>query len=296
MYVTLGSSRNRLGAPWRKYSEVVTARHGNGQFTILLREEGLGRRRGLGAPVNTGGIAASGAGTAATAAVSHLALFESIAPWAGPIGAGVGAVVGIIAALWSAHEARARGAKTENEFLNSAVTAFDGSLKTIFQAANTGQIAATDASGMLQNLLPTFWGSVAQYQHLPGTADASGGGANCGTYIAGSTQHCSPTGAPKCDKKCTASCCVGCNDLRPAVLDAIAVFQNPSGGTLNVCQVYGSGYGLNMRSSYSLTYTPPAGTTGAAASALGLSGSAVAGIPTWLLVLGGGAALYFASR
>jgi hypothetical protein len=255
-------------------------------------------RRGLGAPVNAGGIAASGAGVATTAIASSSAFSGTwVGAAAGPIGAAVGLVVGVIAALWSAHEARAKGATTENQFLNSAVTAFDGSLKAIFQAANAGQISASDAISMLGSLMPTFWASVANYQHLPGTADASHGGVNCGTYIPGQTTPCTPSGAPACNKSCTASCCVGCHDFMPTVQYAAYIFSQPNGGSLNVCEVYGDHYGLNDRAQYTLTYTPPAGSGGAVASALGLSGSTVLGIPTWLLALaGGGALLWYATQ
>jgi hypothetical protein len=254
------------------------------------------RRRGMGATgVNTAGLISTGAAVATTTTISSLASGTALGSWAGPIGAGVGALVGVIAGLWAAHDARAKGAKDENTILNSAVQTFDSSLSAIFQAANSGQIAPADAQAACSQLLQTFWSSMAQYQTLPGTADASGHGANCGTYISGQTVPCSPQGAPKCDKSCTASCCVGCNDFRPAVLDAIAVFGKASGGTVNVCTVYGSKYGLAQRSGYSLTYTPPAGSTVTAALGLsGLSGGTVAGIPAWMLLLGVGAAIWVA--
>jgi hypothetical protein len=265
------------------------------------------RRRGLGAAVNTGGLIASGAGIATTATVSSLAAGTALGAWAGPIGAGVGAVVGIIAGLWSAHNARVKGAKTENQIVGSAVQAFDGSIKALFSAANAGQITGAGAAQACQQLLQQYWAAIAQVKGIPGTGDASGGGASCGTWPGGNT--CGMVGVPgapngKCGKTCTAGCCVGCLDLTPSILQAIAVFQNPAGGTISVCTVYGSGYGLSQRSSYNLAYTPPpvsavvSGTLASAGSAvdsaLGLSStSTVAGIPTWLLLVGGAAALMY---
>jgi hypothetical protein len=110
---------------------------------------------------------------------------------------------------------------------------------------------------------------------------------------------------------------VGCNDLWPSALDAIAILNNPKGGTLNTCTVYGSGYGATQRPGYSLTYTPPpatsvAGVAGAVSNAL--TGSAGGGIVStaadplvggttttilglpWYLVVGGGVAAFLAFR
>jgi len=83
-------------------------------------------------------------------------------------------------------------------------------------------------------------------------------------------------------------------------LNAIAVFT-AGGGTAQFPQVFGSGYGATGRAAYALTYTPPAPTTAAAntvSSALGISSTTtVAGIPEWLLFVGGaGLALFFALR
>jgi hypothetical protein len=186
-------------------------------------------------------------------------------------------------------------------------------LTAIFQAANSGQITGAQAITALQGIMPSYWQSVAQYQTLPGTADASKHGANCGTYIPGQTTACSPTGGPQCDKSCTALCCVGCRDLMPTVQYAIYLFGLPSGGALNVCTVYSSKYGANQRNSYTLTYTPPVssatpttpgivgGSSGAGATAVSLANpaaiadSTVAGIPLWMLAVGLGAA-WFATR
>ena len=41
------------------------------------------------------------------------------------------------------------------------------------------------------------------------------------------------------------------------MLQAVQVLNNPAGGTIEVCTVYGSKYGANLRSGYSLSYKPP---------------------------------------
>lgn len=41
------------------------------------------------------------------------------------------------------------------------------------------------------------------------------------------------------------------------MLQAVAVLNSPSGGTVQVCTVYGSSYGAQQRAGYTLTYKPP---------------------------------------
>jgi len=176
------------------------------------------------------------------------------------IGAGIAIVGSIIAGLWAAHAARAKGAQTENAAVSSAVQAFDGGMKAIFDAANSNDssknISASQAASAVQQLYTQFWQGVCPFTTGPGRADTSNCGASCG----GPTSTSSPcAGMPyghKCDKSCTVSCCVGCQDIKPSVDMAIAVFQ-AGGGTVQVCNVAGDHYGLSSRGSYSLTYTKP---------------------------------------
>jgi hypothetical protein len=293
-------SRSHLGYAgrrgWKRYSEQVVQRKGNGAYEILLKEiSGLGY---LGSSVNTGGIVSAGAGAGSGVAASAAGL----GLWAGPIGAGVGAVVGIIAALWSAHDARVKGAKEENQIVGDAVSTWDQGMQAIFSAANSGQITGAQAAQLCSQLLASYWTAVEQAKGLPGVADDSGYGTNCGSYTSGQTTPCTPSGAPKCNKSCTVGCCVGCNDLYPSTLDAIAVLSSPTGGSFETCTVYSSSFGLAQRNGYQLTYTPPAPSiTGSAAqagnalaSAAGFSPtSTILGIPVWMLFLGvGGLVLY----
>jgi hypothetical protein len=319
MFMT-GSTLGRRGGLGRlradsdgTYDEQVIARNGNGRYTIRLRKlSGLRGLGGLGiSPGNSvgpwtvigpavvtgnGSTAASAVASAGEGASAGLAL-------GGPIGAGIGAIAGAIAGIWASHAARAKGATTENAVVASAVTAFDASLQAVFTAANSGQITGTQAAGLCTTILQSYWQGMAPYQVGPGRADASHGGTACGTL--------NPAGpcigminGPKCNSACTAGCCVGCQDLYPTILAAINLFNSASGGTMTACEVYGSGYGYSGRPSYTLTYTPPAPTTVAGASnavsnvaavATDLS-STVAGIPLWVLLAGGGLALFVATR
>lgn len=270
------------GRGWRRYQEVVTARPGPGRYTIYLKSDplGLGMRGmgslGVSAPQivgSTAPIAAAGAGAAATAA--------GLGSFAGPIGAGVGALIGIIAGLWAAHNARVSGATTENQALSSAVAAWDQSMRAIFQAANAGQVTAAQASAQVTSVYQNFWASMCPYTKGPGRADTSNCGANCGSGQPNPAGWCAGTeGGHKCDKSCTATCCVGCQDIYPSMLWAQQVLASPTGGTVQVCNVAGASYGYSGRSSYSLTYTPPpAGSVAGVANSLSnvLSGATPGG-------------------
>lgn len=221
---------------------------------------------------STASVAAAGAGLAATAA--------GLGAAAGPIGAGVGALVGIIAGLWSAHDARVAGATNENSAVSSAVQAFDAAMQAIFQYANSGQVTAAQAAQQVQSVYQTYWQEIAPYQTGPGTGDASHGGLNCPQLAAAQAK------SNQCNSSCTVGCCVGCMDLYPGVQNALAVFANPSGGVASFPTVFGGPFGYAGRPGYSLTYTPPpAGSAAGVASAV-TSGS-VAGIPLWLILVGG---------
>jgi hypothetical protein len=82
--------------------------------------------------------------------------------------------------------------------------------------------------------------------------------------------------------------------LYPTILQAVQVFNSPTGGTITACGVASSKYGASARSSYSLTYTPPS-IAGAAGGLLSdLTGSGGSG--SLLLPLALVAGLYFAMR
>ncbi len=281
---------------WRRYREQVIARHGNGGYTILLRpDELMAGLNGLGA---SGPQLFATAGGVAVSAATSAGAFAAAGAAAGPIGAGIGALIGLIAGLWAGHNARAAGAKNENMALNSAVQAFDASLQAVFQAANSGSVTGAQAAQACQQILQSYWTGMQPYMTGPGRADASKGGSICtksAMTLNLTTDNCARfNGSLPCNKGCTAGCCVGCNDLAPAIMAAISVFSSPTGGSVNVCTVQGSGYGAQTRAGYTLTYTPPSAAS-VAGVANSVTSSSVAGIPLWLL-LAGSISIYAATR
>lgn len=232
-------------------------------------------------------------GSAATTAASAGAGAAAGAAF-GPVGAGIGALAGLIKGLWADHAARVAGAKTENAAVQSALQSFDASLQAIFQAANSGQVTGAQAAGACQTLLQSFWQGCQPFTTGPGRADASKSGSNCGTVNA-SAPCTGMVSGHKCDKSCTVTCCVGCQDLTPTIAQAVSVLSSATGGTMTACTVYSSSYGLSTRSSYQLTYTPPAAGS-AAGVASAITTSTVAGIPVWMLIASGLVGIYAMRR
>jgi len=224
-------------------------------ITPLYQRGRVGLGDGVTTAVTGGGAIASK--VAAAPIASAFGLSTAAIPI---IGAGIALVTTLIAGLWAAHEARAKGATTENAQVSSAVQAFDGGMKAIFAAANSSDpaqnISASQAAQAVEQLYAQFWASCCNFTKGPGRADTSGCGTNCGGPTNASAPCTGMPGGHKCDKSCTVSCCVGCQDIKPSVDMAVAVFQ-AGGGTVQVCTVYGDHYGLQQRSGYSLTYTAP---------------------------------------
>jgi hypothetical protein len=271
---SLGAAQSNFVSDWVPYSEQVVRAYGSGRYSILLRRESNGLQ-GLGAPA--GPTTLSVAAPVAGAAASAVAAGASLGAAAGPIGAAVGALVGLIAGIWAGHDARAAGAKTENAALNSAVVAFDASIKAVFQAANAGQITGQQAVQLCQQIQQSYWQGMSSFMSGPGRSDCSNGGTNC---------SCSD---PYCkNKKCTAGCCAGCFDIMPSIANCITAFSSPTGGSAQILEIYGSSYGTQQRNAYTLAYTPPAAGS-VAGVANSLTSGSITGIP--LIAILGAAAL-----
>ena len=317
----VGLRRQLSGASdWRQFEERVLQVHGAGRYTIALRPNLAGVVRAPRVPMyqlgavhlrshylgQAGPQAVAAGGTLTAAALPSLvAAFPALMPLAAVpvVGAAIVVVAAVIAALWAAHDKRVAGAKAENQAINSAVATFDAALKAVFDAANssdpTKNITAQQAMQLLPGILQTFFQKMAPFTSAPGAADASHGGVNCGTLPPGPNFCTGMIGGHACNSSCTATCCVGCQDLTPTIAAALQVFQN-GGGTMTACTVYGSKYGANKRQGYQLTYTPPitastaAGVASSVASAANTVSSAAvaAGLPSWAPLAGAALALF----
>lgn len=205
------------------------------------------------------------AATATTAAISSFATAgTTFAAAAGPIGAAVGLVVGLIGGLLAGHELRAKQARNENSAVNIGVSGFDSDLKKVWQAYKSGQIDANGAAQAIQQgVLPGYW-TVVGPQIQPGRNGCSDG-MSCPIQT---------PGKQPCVGSIGAACCIACYQLSAGINGpngALAALQGQSGSTqgpyiAEIPQVYGSKYGAQSRSAYTLDFTPPA-------SAMSVSGA-----------------------
>lgn len=161
------------------------------------------------------------------------------------INAGTKALSAITSVLLSAHNARVKGAKSENAALASAVPGMYNGIVQIAQSYASGAITGAQAISACEQLRAYFWSEMAPYESGPGqhaTACAS-----TKVILSGGSQ---PSGASNispytpCNKSCTASCCVGCNWIAQWFTSAESVFMGNSGGTVTFGTIPGNGYGL----------------------------------------------------
>jgi hypothetical protein len=206
---------------------------------------------------------------------------------------GVGVVIGaIIGSLFAAHAKRVAGAKQENQVLSSLIPTVMDAISAVFDHANAGQISATDAVSGLEQIQQSYWQAVQQVEGGPGQA---GGPGKCASL--------SDTTNPvtKCDRSCTASCCIGCDVINKWIYRATRWFQaghdivgqshgsgGAGGSTGGWDGIVGNKYGLQSYNPPNWTYTPPPPGSVAAAvsSGAGVLSSSVLGIPLWMIAAG----------
>lgn len=190
--------------------------------------------------------------------------------------AGIGAALSLFTfglQLLAAHDMRVKIAKQENGALNQALIAFNGDLKTIFDAANKGDMTEAVAIYALQMLEQWYWAFMTPFQQgdqrgadgctkYPGLDHVHVGA--CPQLACWDCQNANHAGHSH-GQTCTAACDVGCNLVVPILHNAQKIFLR-HGGALNVCigqprpdgGAIGVKYGFVPQKNYSLTYKKPA--------------------------------------
>lgn len=175
-----------------------------------------------------------------------------------PVTAGIaigGTVLKIGIAELVAHSARVKAAKSENAGIPQVVAAFDSDVAAIVSAYNNGQASAADCITACQTVDANIQAA------LKSNVGASGTSWNTASGLAG-----------KCDKSCTAGCCVYYGALGP-VLSLMQVALGgaggswgrsdhrltltATGGTIQVPEVFKSKYGGEDRPGYTITLSRP---------------------------------------
>jgi hypothetical protein len=186
---------------------------------------------------------------------------------------GLSIITSLLGGIWQAHLVRLKNATAENTFLPELISAFDASIKTVFDQANQGAISSDVALQALASIRQSYWGQVSsfvqstkgkgtavspctttEFDPPPPNADDPG---KTGKHGTDASKFVGPWGTHCGGSTCTATCCVGCNNVEVALANCEFVFSN-GGGTAKIPAIgaemskYGSWSG---RATYSLTYT-----------------------------------------
>lgn len=202
--------------------------------------------------------------------ISQASALAATVPVAGPILSSGIKKVGEF--LLAAHTERLHNAISENQAIPEAVAAFDKDITEIVNELARGQINAQQAIAYLDQVDSQVY----SYMHS----------------LVGKTGTAWNGGPGKCDKKCTAACCVYNNDLQPAIHGIVGAIQQ-GGGTVNVPMVYppsNSSYGSFSRAAYQVNVSVP---NVLQSSVGGITGSTGGHVALVVLLIGGG---FFALR
>lgn len=209
----------------------------------------------IGVGVGAGaGIAASAVGLGAGLQAGTIGLAGAI-PLVGGIAAGVIAIAGIFI---SGHNKRVAGAKNENDALGKLMPQFRDAVEGTLQQANAGQLSPQDAVNQLEQIRQSFWSAMSQFQSGPGQATHP-----CTPVPGGACDVGNGYGNTKCDKSCTASCCIGCGIVEPVICNAKNVIA-AGGGSFHF-----PAFGPNPKytaepgfAGFTVTYNPTSHSTG----------------------------------
>jgi hypothetical protein len=163
---------------------------------------------------------------------------------------GVQALSKIAGALFAAHTARLAAAKSENAAVANIIAPFDQDVAQLVQIWNTGQADPATFINYVKEVDNNVYNYMKSLVGRSGTAWSDSNGM-----------------AGKCDKTCTAACCVYFGDLGPVLSGMIQAaggtgkwgpndprIQRTAGGTvISAPKVFASKYGGVDRAGYSVT-------------------------------------------
>jgi hypothetical protein len=183
----------------------------------------------------------------------------------GPIGAAAGAIKGVITAAineLAQHSLRLKDAKNENASIPPVVFAFDSDIAAIQAAYNSG---TDDAATCIRACQVVYESIKANMQNAITTQG--------GAFMPGTAWNETVGVSGKCNKQCTAGCCVFYGNLGPVLSMMIyamggqGYFWGPNdprykanaggGATIQVPEVFASKYGGQDRPGYTVIITPP---------------------------------------
>ena len=159
-------------------------------------------------------------------------------------------VTRLAGALFAAHTARLAAAKNENAAVAQIIAPFDQDVQQLAQLWNSGQVSPAQFIQFVQQV------DTATYNYMKNLVSKSGTAWSDTNGMAG-----------KCDKTCTAACCVYYGDLGPVLSGMIVaaggqgkwgpndprISIQPGGTVITVPEVFASKYGGIDRKGYTVT-------------------------------------------
>lgn len=218
---------------------------------VIPRRRVALRRR----PQTLGASAAGGIATniGVKAATAAVTFIPVVGPFLAPL-------VGTIAGLFGAKHSQAMA--TEAQGMNAAVPAYYAQLQAIVDATNQGQVPASQASSMVDQAVADYYATVKPIMKKSGAC---------------------PGGGRLPGDPCNAACNVGCAHVE---LDATATKKAlaSGGGTVQISGFQSNGQ-IAGWAPMTLSVSP------SSSGVAGVLGGSAAGIPMWVWIAGGGAAL-----
>jgi hypothetical protein len=183
----------------------------------------------------------------------------------------VGSIVGAIAgSLLAAHQRRLREATDENSAVNKFIADMDGSIATIGNAYNRGQLSGYQAAQYFEQLWQHYWAEVTP--HIQPERNGCNGGASIPRSRGGDLANSACGGGVgwsaiankyKCSGDWGAACCVGGAVIEGTISNLkYGAMKADSGArgnrvSVRVCQTFASQYGGRARAAYTVTFQKP---------------------------------------
>lgn len=253
----------------RQQRQIQCTPHLRQRRRLTLGELGL-----TATPTEQAGTAALATGASIGAGIG---LASSIGAAAGPVGAAIGAAIGIVMGLITSHHSAA--VATEANTLNAGTPGFLNAIQSIMSQLNAGTISPTAAISALQSAQSQYYSSVSGIIKKGGACVSNciiGGGAPRSDGGTNTSPNCCNTSGT-----CNAACCLGCSIVEPTVTALTKAIQ-AGGGSYTVASTQTNG-SIQGTPAVTLTYNGLQGGGGVT--------GAIASIPTWYYLAGGGVLL-----
>lgn len=189
----------------------------------------------------------------------------------------VGAALKVLTSLLKAHDARLKGAKTENAVVENALPIQRQNLQAILNAVMAGAMTPSQGVQAVMQVEAAFWASLPPIG--PGVQGARSR-AQCAQIP--NADYPGWTGSSPCDKTSTVGACIGCDFVVNPSNKTIGLLLGKLTSPQTLAAIPGNKYGLPAFPAVTLTYTGPGAGSGILAPLTGGLVNGANGIATAL--------------